>query len=307
MLFPDGSPGGPLRLRGAARDLYTDATGSPTVDAEATVHADLDGSHVLRSLFTEPAEPPTERLLGLLVGTGFRGVLEDLLGTDRQTRHPLYQLLDDLPVAALISGYARMFSLDRPDASSPARMLKADICSGWRSDGTMMVALRSGRPIPVTMGPPAPGLVAGDPLGWHHLADLPVGGMRRRRLVDVSWGDPLTVHAMFRDTYRGADGVETVLHEYTHDAIVDPHTERVLHSRATPRSLPWVECPEAAASAVRCEGHALGELRRLVPREFRGTSTCTHLNDLLRSVAAAERLTAILRERTGQQASPPSP
>jgi hypothetical protein len=49
--------------------------------------------------------------------------------------------------------------------------------------------------------------------------------------------------------------------------------------------LPWTECPAAAASAGRLDGLRVDELRERVAKEFRGTTTCTHLNDLLRSLA----------------------
>jgi hypothetical protein len=42
------------------------------------------------------------------------------------------------------------------------------------------------------------------------------------------------------------------------------------------------------------DGHAVGELRELVRREFKGTSTCTHLNDLLRSLADLGPLVRLL-------------
>jgi hypothetical protein len=54
--------------------------------------------------------------------------------------------------------------------------------------------------------------------------------------------------------------------------------------------LPWQECPGAVASAERITGMTLGELHFRVRQELFGTSTCTHLNDLLRSVADAEAL-----------------
>ena len=53
---------------------------------------------------------------------------------------------------------------------------------------------------------------------------------------------------------------------------------------ATVRVLPWQECPAAIGSAVRVKGMMLSELRNRVRAEFVGTSTCTHLNDLLRSL-----------------------
>jgi hypothetical protein len=306
MMFGDGPAGPALRLHGWARDLYTDAGGHGIVLADAEVDAGLDTERRLRSLTTQPEVPGAVDLLGLVVGSGFRSALQRSVGCDGTARPPLYLLLDDLPVAALISGYAFLFDSSRADSGgreeraddNGARMVKADICSGWRSDGTMMVALRSGHGMPAPVGPAAPSLVnPDDPLGWHPIDDLPPASMRRRRLVDVTWGDPLAVHAMFRDTHKGADGVETVLHEYTVEATVDTSTRRVLQCEATPRALPWPECPQAAASASRLEGQPVGELRDFVRQDLSGTTTCTHLNDLLRSLADVATLAAILSER----------
>jgi hypothetical protein len=316
MIFGAGVVADPLRLRGRARDLATDADGGAHVVAEAEVDAGLDSGRHLRSLVTQPSQPGVSDLSGLLVGPGFRAALQERVGQDGANRSPLYLLLDDLPVAALISGYAFLYQSGHDaaartpgapashpgDTGNPgdtgARMLKADICSGWRSDGTMMVALRSGGGMPAPVGPPAPSLVdVDDPVGWHDIAALPPAAMRRRRLVDVTWGDPLAVYAMFRDTHKGSDGAETVLHEYSVEATVDPATLRVVYCRATPRSLPWIECPNAADSAARLEGQPVAALRSFVRAELTGISTCTHLNDLLRSLADVAALAAILAER----------
>lgn len=140
----------------------------------------------------------------------------------------------------------------------------------------------------IVTGPEAPDLDHGaDPWAWHQLAALPRHAMRRRRRIDVYEGGTgqVGIDAMFRDTYVRSDGVETIIHEYTLDAVVDSETGVVVDSRATPRVLPWQECPGAVASAERIEGMTLRELHFRVRREGAGTSTCTHLNDLLRSVA----------------------
>jgi len=316
MLRADGADGAEaatgssgLELVGRARDLRTDTSGAATVLDEASVRAVLVGDRRLGELRTEPDEPAARALLGERVAGGFRAALDRALPTHRAARSPLYLLLDDLPVAALISGYGDLYRRELPPpvpptapggpqgagGERPASMLKADICSGWRSDGTMMVALRERGQIPITVGPAAPSLEdPADPLGWHEIAALPPGAMRRRRLVDVTAGDPLVVHAMFRDTHADAGGTETVLHEYSLDLEVDPATFVVLHSRATPHVLPWTECPAAAASARRLEGQVAGDLRQFVRSELTGTSTCTHLNDLLRSVADVPALVASL-------------
>jgi hypothetical protein len=108
-----------------------------------------------------------------------------------------------------------------------------------------------------------------------------------------------------------------VLHEYTVKAIVSDDSSddisgdgkddgqdegqgddggagdggsRIVACVATPRVLPWSECPQAAASAGRLVGQRVGDLRALVRDDLVGTSTCTHLNDLLSSLFQAGRL-----------------
>jgi hypothetical protein len=304
MSFDDSGTGPRLWLRGRARDLFTDADHQGRVVAEAEVNAGLDEAHRLQTLTTTPHQPGLESLHGRVVGGGFRAALHQQIGASHAVRTPLYLLLDDLPVAALISGYTQLYrwglgEIEPPDRGGETSMLKADICSGWRRDGTMMVHLRAGGRFPAPVGPPAPALAgAEDPLAWHRVDDLAPGGMRRRRLVEVTRGDPLRplrVHAMFRDSHRGSDDIETVLHEYTVDAEVDPDTLVVLDCEATPRTLPWAECPAAAASAGRLRGQPVEGLRDFVRRELSGTTTCTHLNDLLRSLADVASLATALR------------
>jgi hypothetical protein len=59
---------------------------------------------------------------------------------------------------------------------------------------------------------------------------------------------------------------------------------------ATPRVLPWIECPGAATTAGRLVGRPVAGLRGLVRDELVGTSTCTHLNDLLASLSQVDQL-----------------
>jgi len=198
---------------------------------------------------------------------------------------------------------ARKLQYFRPDmvGDRPAGHPRSDVCSGWRADGTMMTAIRDEGRIPVPIGPPAPPLERqGDELSWHRLEPLPPGGMRRHRRLDVyrdlASETPLRVDAMFRDTHVDPDGVETVLHEYSIEATVDEEL-RFTSIEAAPRVLPWIECPWAAPSATRLCGQPVHGLRRLVRDNFHGVETCTHLNDMLRSLAdiapLAARLTAV--------------
>ena len=275
---------GELLIRGACRDLSTTADGT-TVLGSADIDARLGPRHILRSLTVTPSRD-TGPLLGSSVGAGFRAKLEETFRADHAAGTPLYLLLDELPVAALISGYALLASGALEGGAGATH--QADICAGWRSDGFMLVSIRTTGRMPTPVGPPAPALTpADDPAAWHELPPLAIGSMRRRRLVDVSGGDedgPLDVFAMFRDSHVKDDGRELILHEYSLTAQIDPLLGVLTDCVAHERVLPWNECPAAAASAGRLDGRSLTEIRAVVRREFRGIETCTHLNDLLRSL-----------------------
>jgi hypothetical protein len=273
----DVTGGRGLRLSGGAQDSVS----GRGVVASASVDATLDRTHTLLALSTTPGDPRVDALVGLTVGRGFRGAVDEILSSSEDAASPLYLLLDDLPVATLVSGYALLYRNDPSMRVVDPSRLQADLCAGWASEGTMLEAFRSSGRIPVPMGPPA-----ADDVG------LPPGAMRRERVVDVD--DAGAVSAMFRDTHVDLDGHATVLHEYALTAALDRSSLVLSGVVATPVVLPWPECPAAAASAARLDGHALDELRELVRREFKGTSTCTHLNDLLRSLADLGPLGALL-------------
>jgi hypothetical protein len=123
--------------------------------------------------------------------------------------------------------------------------------------------------------------------------------MRRRRRLDVVSPDPLGaddrrygIDAHFRDSHVDGEGDESVVHEYSVMGAIDAVEGRVWDIRARAQVLPWVECPGALASADRLSGLAIDELRSQVRREFKGTSTCTHLNDTLRSLGDVDVLVA---------------
>jgi hypothetical protein len=100
---------------------------------------------------------------------------------------------------------------------------------------------------------------------------------------------------MFRDSYALADGTETIIHEYAVDGTVEPEGRlRFLSLTASARVLPWTECPSAAASGSRLVGQTVHGLRSRVRAEFYGTSSCTHLNDALRSLEDISALQAAL-------------
>jgi hypothetical protein len=277
---PDG-PGGPLEIDARARDLAT-----ADLAVEQRLIATLDPFQELVSITADP-EAALDALLGARVGPGFRAKAAAAAPDDRWGATLLYLLLDDLPAATLVSGYA----IQRAGAIGPAApelfAPNLDLCAGWAADATVFRTIAASHTVPMTIGPAAPSLAnADDPDAWHELPDPAPGTVRRRRRIDV--GAPvdgaITVDAMFRDSYFDPEGAESVVHEYGLVATIDAATLTVTSTTATPRVLPYLECPTAAASAGRAVGLQLDELRDRVRAEWVGTSTCTHLNDLLRSL-----------------------
>ncbi len=278
-----GHVGGDLELIGLARDH--DGT---TASCHATVAPD-------RTLSALSLTPPlaTAPLLGRLGGRGFRAAVDEVAVPDTLAS----VLLCELPVAALLSGYGSLYTGQLPTPLSDEFLagMPVDICAGWASPSSMVQQIRSDRIIPTPDGPVAP--LAIDQ-AWHDMPALAPGSMRRQRLIERDGED---VWAMFRDTYARPDGPVIVLHEYSviarlesgdRDGPQSRRRSRVLSCVATPHVLPWLECPGAAASAGRVQGRLVAELRSLVKDELTGTSTCTHLNDLLSSLAQADALSS---------------
>jgi hypothetical protein len=132
-------------------------------------------------------------------------------------------------------------------------------------------------------------------VGWHELDEHPPVAMRRARRIDV-WreDDSIAVDAMFRDSCWQPDGVEVAVHEYSIAATMDGPSGRVLSVEATPRVLPFAECPAAAPNAAWLAGVPVRDLRSEVLVRLRSTDCCTHLNDALRALAEVPVLAGAL-------------
>jgi hypothetical protein len=286
----------PAYLHGTGRDLWTAPDGSTHELGRAGFDATVDMiPRVVQSISTIPGFAAVSRLVGAPAMSGFRGAVDRVAPELRRQRQLLYTLLDDIPVATLISGHALSAS-GLLGGMKSGYLPVADQCAGFATGGLLMSSFENGDPVVVT-GPIAPDIDdSTDALAWHRLESLPIHGMRRRRRLDVAEdaSGTLSIDAMFRDSYVRGDGQETIIHEYTLNATVDPATEVIGRCDAVPRVLPWQECPGAVDSAPRIAGMCLEDLHFWVRRELTGTTTCTHLNDLLRSVADARTLMQVL-------------
>jgi Protein of unknown function (DUF2889) len=294
MLRPAGLSGD-LVLRGVGRDIRTRADGAVESLDHARLDVDIDflGGRTVRSIRTEPADAAIAGLAGARASSGFRRAAAAAAPQHAAAGDLVNQLLDDVPGASLISGYADTAAGRHETLAAAQLNLRADICAGFQSGGAMLQILERQGWVPMTAGPVAPDVSLDDPDGWPALAAIGPGEVRRRRLLDVSQkGDLVAVFAWFRDTYRQPDGTETIVHEYHVDATVETRHWGIDDIAAVDHVLPWPECPQAAGSARRLVNAPLRSLRDDVRAGFVGTTTCTHLNDQLRSLTDVPVLAA---------------
>jgi hypothetical protein len=293
---------GPVLLSARGRVLYTAADGRAEVIDAARIEATAESLHgVLTAITMEPAHPGAAQAIGLSMLGGFRRAMEAAMPGEAASHSVRFQLLDDLPAAILGSGRALRaagIGLARGDRPPPV-----DLCAGWAAGGTLLAGLDDFGP-PLHVGPVAPDVLPqDDPLAWHEIAALPPHGTRRARRLDLWREDGKTwAESFFRDSHVDADGVETVVHEWTVRAELDPQTRTFLSSSARMGPLPYPECPGAGASASRLGGMAFDGLRRSVSKTFTGPSTCTHLNDTLRSMEDVGALIDRLQAQVGAEA-----
>lgn len=295
-----------LTLLGRSRDLVTRPDGSTVEAGRAEMEVELayTGGAVVQSVRTTPEVAGIDALVGKVATTGFRAVIDSDTAAERG--QPVYLLLDEIPVSTLVSGYSIMHATDRGDFD--ARTMASlrppgppihgpDMCAGFQVGGVIVTSQEAGRMAVVT-GPDATEVLdPDDPIGWHELPG-PLGpdAMRRWRRHDL-WRDDagmLRVETFFRDSHMAPEGLETIIHEYTVSATIDPSTMRVAECEAQPRVLPFVECPQAAESARRLTGMKVLGLRPQVRAELLGPSTCTHLNDTLRELEDVVALAPLL-------------
>jgi hypothetical protein len=293
-----------LHLHGTARDLRSDADGAATVldSAAAVVSIDL-GDRSIVGVTVQPTrwEPALRRLTGRSAGSGFRAAVSECAPVLAASGSPLTQLLDDVPVCLVISGNLTRRSRGTGLFQGNGGRAPLDVCAGWRSDGELAERMRTGGSLPLILGPPERPLGRPDDLlAWHQLGELPPWSMRRARRTDLTPGDDgtLRVQMHFRDSRRLGDETIRTVHEYSLIARLDP--DGVISSmEAVPLVLPAPECPQAVASVQRVVGRNVADVRELVSSTFKGTHTCTHLNDVLRSLGAVKPLLRVIRDNAG--------
>lgn len=300
----DGDPDD-LLFTAIGRDLLTGPDGEATAVDTSRIEIRAGGpTKVIAAIRSEPAIASIDLLAGRSLVGGFRRLVGTGLALGAGSVSA--SLLDDLPAAALVSGSARLRATIEATGDLPgfAHAELPAVCIGRRPDGVMARRRREGSPL-IGQGPAAGDLACpGDPMAWPPEPPLAPHGMRRVRRTDVALADEqIVVDSYFRDSYRDATGVESSVHEY--QVLIGAgrrdHVIETVDVRS--RVLPGPDCPGAAPSAQAVIGRPLVELRRFVHHEIRGDSSCTHLNDQLRSCAdvpsLVQSLEGHLRSSTG--------
>lgn len=287
-LLRPADPTDPVVVRGRGRDLLTEADGAAVLASGLTQLTVIGGR--VQAITTHPATLESRALAGRRALVGWRtGVWRQLRG-EYDAGSVLHLLLDEVPGMMVIGGFTGA-DQPRPPGAEPRRRI--DVCAGWAAESrTVRILETTGAP-PPPVTPPAPDLATGDPGGWHTLPGLPERAMSRRRRIDVLPADGVWhVDAMFRDVFVAPDGSERVLHEYGVQGEVAAESGRLLTLRTEPRVLPHTECPRAAGSARMLLGMPIGTFRERVSADLYGPASCTHLNDLLRSLSDVPALAA---------------
>jgi hypothetical protein len=301
--WPEGY-GTPTSVAGRARDYVTLEAGKPGIVAgedwlriRATPRREILAIEACRS------NEAAQGFVGLRGGGHLREGISRLLPEEREGLTPLHLLLDDFSGASLVCNWGwsqwiadwreRMLASGVRNAGRNGKM--EGVCSGFRpgssslsADGTLSP---SGNAVPV-MSHPTPD----DADGWHAMT-LQVGpGMRRMRRLDVRLeGGQVAMDLDFQDSATRPSGGRVAVHEYRVRAAADLASLRLTAIEVVPAILPYGECLDAAPSASHLLGLELATFRTEVLARLRGTVGCTHLNDVLRSLADVPGLIRTLR------------
>jgi hypothetical protein len=275
-----------VTLTGRGRDLLTPVDGPAQVLDVAGLAVRLEScSRIIGEIHAQDGSADLAGLIGRPATYGFRRQIRTDFPELTASGSLLALLLDDVPPATMISAGSLVRRNAVPDAA-PWVISKIDVCAGWASGGVMARAQQTG-PRHVGEGPIAPSLDGpSDRLAWHSMPVLPTGSVRRRRRIDVSSAaaGAHLIDVLFRDSYFEPDGGESGVHEYGLHLEADA-ADHITSIDVRAGVLPGPQCAAALDSAQLVVGRTMAELREHVEATFRGVSTCTHLNDALRSIS----------------------
>jgi Protein of unknown function (DUF2889) len=285
-------------MDGTARDIFTPLEGSsPVILGEGHYSITASPMREITEISVTPDHPNAQQMVGIRGGGASRIALGQIMGSINGT--PLYQIMDDFAGASLVSGWIWSVWTDdwqaRMQSSEPhqTRRRMTNICTGF-TEGASSLSEDGG---PDASGQSktevGPLVNPDDRVGWHDLPHQEGPRFRRARRLDV-WHCDGSIHCDigFQDSGSNPEGTRTAVHEYQVTVSVDPTNMTVTSLTATPHILPYRECPGAVANIARLVGHDVSVFRQDVLDTLPGNLGCTHLNDVLRSLADVPILAA---------------
>jgi hypothetical protein len=225
------------------------------------------------------------------------------MADERIKGSPLYLILDDFAGASLVAGWVWSRWVDDWGAMAEKSGLKSTagrggnmegVCTGFSPGSSALLGERGSRMKDQNCITVPPLVNPDDPEGWHSLATQEGIGMRRARRIDV-WreGGELAIDVGFQDSGTQPDSPDRIaIHEYHVTAKTD--LGRLAELKVDPRILPFQECPGAVIHTQRMLNAPLADLRAEVLATLPGILGCTHLNDVLRSMAEVPAMAANL-------------
>ncbi len=299
IFWPDGREG-LSHIIGRARDIFSDSNGEFRILDQAEIEANAHITRELVNARTITEDARLEELSGVRAGGQLRSVLRSLFPDAAERDTGQYLLLDDLAGATLVSSWGWFawegFSRELADrihthgiGGNQGDM--RGVCIGFAPGTTSLndkghphIEQQSSAIVPSLIDPE-------DPDGWHAFLDIEGPHSRRARWIDLSVeADCIVVEAGFQDSAARQDGLRQAIHEYRATATADAANGKILSLTATPYVLPHQECPAAVANIQRLVGQDIASLRDLVPQMLAKEHGCTHLNDVLRGLSAAQFL-----------------
>jgi hypothetical protein len=301
-----------MRMVGRARDVYTPTAGAfPSLMSQNCIEITATAAREIIAIQSIPhGAADLQGFVGARGGGHSRTLLAESFADKLEIGSPLYLLLDDYAGASLVAGWAwsqwsEDWSKPTPTAASGAgrKGSMEGICAGFRPgssaltpDGTARKSNQSATQVPQLQHPD-------DPEGWHDLPAQEGVGMRRARRLDVWHADAeIHVDSAFQDSASLPGGGRIAVHEYLVSASICAREFKLKRLHVDPRILPYRECPAAAPNAQSLVGLPVSEFRQLVLRKLPGTLGCTHLNDVLRSLADVPWLSDAARAASQQRA-----
>lgn len=297
--WPEGETA-PWMIAGRARDIYTPiGSGQAQVLDTADIDARMSTERRIVALGGSNHRETLAGFVGLSPGGQLRKAMAAQIPEEAEQNSLLHRLLDDMAGATFMSMSGWYDWQEAGHVKVGFQQPVVGVCISF-SPGSEALTPEGFNNEAIADHPFSPPPFSGvDPIEWHEFAATPGPNAWRLRRTDMHRSDgQLVVDAWFQDSsvLPGRTDMRRIFHEYSIRATFDDDSMLRLRSvDVTPRVLPFRTCLAAPDTARALVGRSALEFRGLVVELLAGTSGCTHLNDMLRSLQDVAAIAARLR------------